>query len=61
MLNMFMFDVFSVCHSFNQSVKGKTLFIFWLKSQEFSFSQKSHKLQYICMLNMFCLMFNIFF
>ena len=34
MLNVFMFEVFSVCHSLGQSVTGIALFIFWLIPQE---------------------------
>ena len=40
MLNMFSFDVFSVCHSLGQLVAGLVLFIFWLMLQEHRFDRK---------------------
>ena len=40
MLNMFTFNSFSICHSFNQSNNGVTLFTFQLSTQEYRFSQK---------------------
>ena len=43
MLNMYMFDVISVCHSLGQSVLGRALFIIWLKHQKYSFLQKIYK------------------
>ena len=53
MLNMFTFDVLSVCHSLSQPVMVIALFIFWLITHEYNFSLKIYKMQNICMLNMF--------
>ena len=50
---MYTFDVLSVCHSLGQSVKDIDLFIFWLKPQGYSYSQKFYKIQNICMVNTF--------
>ena len=50
MLNMFTFDVFSVCHSPGQSVTAVVFFLFWLIL--YSFLMKILKIQNICMLNM---------
>ena len=41
MLDMFTFDLFSVCHSRGQSVTDTALFTFWLIPQEYSCSQKT--------------------
>ena len=38
-LNMLTFDVGSVFHSLCQSVTGIALFIFWIITQEYNFSQ----------------------
>ena len=49
LLDMFMFNAFSVYHSLCQSVTGIALFIFWLLHQEFSFPQKFNTIPNICL------------
>ena len=48
MINMFTYDMFSVCHSLGQFVMGIALFIFGLIPQEYSLRRKFYK--NICML-----------
>ena len=40
MLNMFTFNLFSVCHSLGQSVTGIALFIFWLRPEVYNYNKK---------------------
>ena len=49
MLDMFTFDVLSVCYSLDQSVTVKAFFIFGLRPQEYSFSHNIYKMQNICL------------
>ena len=53
MLNMFLFDVFSVCYPLGQSVMGMNLFIFGLCLGNIGVHRKFYKIQNMCMVNIF--------
>ena len=49
---MFTCDIFSVCHSLNQSITDEASLIFWLISIKIQII-KFYEIQNICMLNLF--------
>ena len=58
MLKMFKFDVFSACHSLCQLVAGIALFLLWLISQEYNFTE--HFIKYRIFVLGFKIAFKIF-